>query len=598
VAAKFFVLEAGELERRLSAIPGLAGRNINLACVAIAGYKQPQQLLAVNYLISLGARIDLLINIDGFNEITLPFNDNYPNGVFVFYPTMWKDLTAGLGDARRRTLIGELTLADGVRTTLTGWFSSAVLDRSMIANLTRVLADNVLSGKARQLLDELERSPGTLATFQKGPSNEGSPDELRERLAENWAVSSRLVNDLAKSGRFAYVHVLQPNQYVPGSKPLSEREREIAISTTPGVAETTARGYELLAGRIPELKEGGVDFLDATMVFQYVREDLYFDTCCHFNKQGNDILLDAYAFMSREVVSANYGPGLTVPTPGHAARFRTGPVFQPHRAAGESRPPCQKRPAGGAQGVVLFIGPQVSHIDEAQSGLDADPFGHGQGGRGRWRSVGHAVVRVEPGKVPGRIRSDLGDQERGHLPQFRFGVVEARDEQCGHFQPPAQLADVRQILFHGFEPGSAHVAIEIVGEGLEVDIGRVDERGQFLQALGALESVGDHDVFKPLPFGLSCGVAHELEKNRGFGIGVGDARRAAFQGGGHKLLGRDVPSFDGASGSRRLGQEGILAEQAREVAAHGPEGKGHGPGQEVVRGFFSTGSRFVAATLA
>jgi hypothetical protein len=274
--------------------------------VAIAGYKQPQQLLAVNYLISLGARIDLLINIDGFNEITLPFNDNYPNGVFVFYPTMWKDLTAGLGDARRRTLIGELTLADGVRTTLSGWFSSAVLDRSMIANLTWVLADNVLSGKARQLLDELERSPGTLATFQKGPSNEGSPDELRERLAENWAVSSRLVNDLAKSGRFAYVHVLQPNQYVPGSKPLSEREREIAISTTPGVAETTARGYELLAGRIPELKEAGVDFLDATMVFQNVREDLYFDTCCHFNKQGNDILLDAVmAFMSRTVFSAN-----------------------------------------------------------------------------------------------------------------------------------------------------------------------------------------------------------------------------------------------------------------------------------------------------
>ncbi len=306
VAANFFVLEAEELERRLSAIPGLAGKNINLACVAIAGYKQPQQLLAVNYLLSLGARIDLLINIDGFNEITLPFNDNYPNGVFVFYPTMWKDLTAGLGDARRRTLFGELTLADGVRTTLAGWFSSAVLDWSMIANLTWVLTDNALSGKTRQLLDELERSPGTLSTFQKGPPNEGTSDELRERLAENWAVSSRLLGDLAKGGRFAYVHVLQPNQYVPGSKPLSEREKEIAISTTPGVAETTARGYELLAGRIPELRRAGVDFLDATKVFQNVREDLYFDTCCHFNKQGNDILLDAVmAFVSRTVFPAN-----------------------------------------------------------------------------------------------------------------------------------------------------------------------------------------------------------------------------------------------------------------------------------------------------
>lgn len=306
VAANFFVLEAGELEKRLSALPGLAGRNINMACVAIAGYKQPQQLLAVNYLLSLGARIDLLINIDGFNEITLPFNDNYPNGVFVFYPTMWKDLTDGLGDARRRTLVGELTLADGARTTLAGWFSAAVLDRSMIANLTWVLADNVLAGKTRRVLHELERSSGTLTPFQKGPPNEGTSDDLRERLAGNWAVSSLLLNDLAKGGRFAYVHVLQPNQYVPGSKPLSEREKEIAISTTPGVAETTARGYELLARRIPELRRDGVDFLDATLVFQDVREDLYFDTCCHFNKQGNDVLLDAVmAFVSRTVFSAN-----------------------------------------------------------------------------------------------------------------------------------------------------------------------------------------------------------------------------------------------------------------------------------------------------
>ncbi len=305
VAANFFVLESREIRQMLAALPALSEKQINLACVAIAGYKQPQQLLAVNYLLSLGARIDLLINIDGFNEITLPLNDNYPNGVFVFYPTMWKDLTADLGDARKRTLLGELTLADEARTTLAGWFSSALLDRSMIANLAWKLVDNILAGKSRNLVNELEKSVGTLTSFQKGPPNEDDRDAVQERLAENWAVSSGMLSDLAKAGRFAYVHVLQPNQYVPGSKPLSENEKKTAISATPGVAETTARGYERLARRIPELGQAGVHFLDATMIFQNVREDLYFDTCCHFNKQGNDILLEAImAFVSQTVLPA------------------------------------------------------------------------------------------------------------------------------------------------------------------------------------------------------------------------------------------------------------------------------------------------------
>ncbi len=306
VAANFFVLTAMDFKKRLAAVPELAGKKINMACVAIAGYKQPQQLLAVNYLLSLGARIDLLVNIDGFNEITLPFNDNYPSGVFVFYPTMWKDLTDDLGDSRRRTLVGELSLTDWARTTLAGWFSSAVLDRSMIADLAWVLADDILNGKAKKILHELERSTGTLAAFQTGPPNQGDQGAIQDRLADNWAESSRLMHDLARSGRFAYVHVLQPNQYVPGSKPLSENEEKTAITRTPGVAETTAQGYGRLARRIPGLEQAGVHVLDATMIFENVREDLYFDTCCHFNARGNAILLDAVmAFLSEKVFAAS-----------------------------------------------------------------------------------------------------------------------------------------------------------------------------------------------------------------------------------------------------------------------------------------------------
>ncbi len=293
VAGNFFVLERQELKKRLEALPALAGKRINTACIATAGYKQPQQLLFVTYLLSLGARIDLLINIDGFNEMVIPLTENRIEGISVLYPTMWKDLTDDLGDARQRTLIGELSLLDAARTSLAGWFSWPGVDWSMTANLTWFLVDGLLSGRSRATVNELERTSGVLKGFQKGPPDLGDRDAIQDRLADNWAASSRILGDLARAREFAYVHVLQPNQYVPGAKPLSEFERQNAISPTPGMAACTVQGYERLARRIPDIEQGGVSFFDATMIFQNVTEDLYFDTCCHFNQKGNDILLDA-----------------------------------------------------------------------------------------------------------------------------------------------------------------------------------------------------------------------------------------------------------------------------------------------------------------
>jgi len=293
VAGNFYVLEFSELRQRLEAMPALAGKKINVSCIATAGYKQPQQLLSVTYLLSLGARIDLLINIDGFNEMVVPLTENYQQGISVFYPTMWKDLTDDLGDSRQRALIGELGLLDATRTTLAEWFSWPGLSWSMTANLTWFLVDSALAGTSSRTLNDLERASGTVKAFQRGPVVKEDRDTAQERLADNWAASSRILAELARSGEFAYVHVLQPNQYVPDSKPMSEAEKRLAISPAPGIAETTAQGYERLARRIPDIEKAGVAFLDATMVFKNVTEDVYFDTCCHFNKRGSDILLDA-----------------------------------------------------------------------------------------------------------------------------------------------------------------------------------------------------------------------------------------------------------------------------------------------------------------
>ncbi len=77
------------LLQELRAIPRFAGRQISVVRLALGSYKQPQQLMTLSYLLSMGAEFDLIINLDGFNEVVLPSVSNIPNGTFPFYPRDW-----------------------------------------------------------------------------------------------------------------------------------------------------------------------------------------------------------------------------------------------------------------------------------------------------------------------------------------------------------------------------------------------------------------------------------------------------------------------------------------------------------------------------
>ncbi len=61
-----------------------SGREIRLVNLGMGGYKQPQQLMTLVYLTSLGAEFDLVINIDGFNEVALPPTELVPRGASPF----------------------------------------------------------------------------------------------------------------------------------------------------------------------------------------------------------------------------------------------------------------------------------------------------------------------------------------------------------------------------------------------------------------------------------------------------------------------------------------------------------------------------------
>jgi hypothetical protein len=52
--------------------------------LAAPDYKQPQALMALKYLLVLGAHFDAIVNFDGVNEIALPESEPAPLGVAPF----------------------------------------------------------------------------------------------------------------------------------------------------------------------------------------------------------------------------------------------------------------------------------------------------------------------------------------------------------------------------------------------------------------------------------------------------------------------------------------------------------------------------------
>ena len=71
VAWSFHMHGTARLRNLLENDSAMAGSEIVFVNLAVSGYKQPQQLMTMAYLLVLGAQFDLVLNIDGFNEAAL-----------------------------------------------------------------------------------------------------------------------------------------------------------------------------------------------------------------------------------------------------------------------------------------------------------------------------------------------------------------------------------------------------------------------------------------------------------------------------------------------------------------------------------------------
>ena len=265
-------------------------QEIVLVRLAQGGYKQPQHLMAVNYILSLGGEFDYIVNIDGFNEVVIGLKNYWTSGA-PFLPMDWESAAQKAPDLEYQRLVGRVVYLRDERRRAAERFSRGVAPYSISLQLLWRVRDRSIANVLAEAQRELDTYPGREPSTLSGPAIEEA-DVLR-KVVDIWARSSIQLARLCQANGIRYLHFLQPNQYVPGSKPMAPDERRVAIQDA---YEALARpGYEELLARSDDLRAEGVDFHDLTMLFSEVREPLYVDACCHLNTRGYEILAQEVA---------------------------------------------------------------------------------------------------------------------------------------------------------------------------------------------------------------------------------------------------------------------------------------------------------------
>ena len=289
MAFNMFNSSAGALQESIATIPRFRDKNVYVVLLGFYAWKQPQQLEALTYYLAMGGQLDLLINLDGHNEI-VDTGTNYGLGVFPGYPWTWYHLTSNIVPVEQLRTIGQVTLLRDVARGLARLFSYTPY--LVTTNVVWVAANDLIASRINQqiqLLATLGREDAESRPFsQFGPQREiDSWQELLEYSVQIWKHSSIQLHRIVSGNGADYFHFLQPNQYVPDSKVLTEQERREAF-TPP--RQDIVLGYEELLRVAPELENAGVNFHSLVNIFENVSETVYADNCCHVNARGNQLM--------------------------------------------------------------------------------------------------------------------------------------------------------------------------------------------------------------------------------------------------------------------------------------------------------------------
>lgn len=292
------------LQAALQKLDVLKGKNVIVYSMAQGSGKQPQQLIALSFLLALGQHIDLVINLDGFNEAALGFN-NYAAGMHPILPAAQiigalalKLQQTGEGTAEFYELAYRVSNA---RTHIARYTKRLPLSSTGLEHIANKLG---LAWNERNLRKYLPRydaaikASGDWTQAKKQLSldlhYDNAPDDKKyEEVFELWLRSSRQMRLLSEVNQIGYVHVIQP--YILRSKQRLTKEEEAIARTLPDnhVYKQPARVvYQMFDDRQDLLKAHGI--VSAIDLFAEQTQTMYVDPF-HYSALGETLLAEFVA---------------------------------------------------------------------------------------------------------------------------------------------------------------------------------------------------------------------------------------------------------------------------------------------------------------
>jgi hypothetical protein len=316
--AQWFALQGAEqLKNKLQQHPFFSDRDLTVVNYSQGGFKQPQQLQTLSYFMAVGQKFDIVVNIDGFNEVALS-HINHQRDIDTSMPSAQHLLPLlglmGGGEVEMEMIdnLHNLRMTELKLKRFERWESST---RS--AGLHLVMS--VLHARARseyaenlRAIDSMGRSfkRTNLVFLANLPKAFSMPESIGEAM-NFWLGAAVTMQELCNARDILYLEVIQPNQYF-SRKEFSEQEREIAINHESPYREAIESGYQELPDLVRRMREEGVNVLSAVSVFDEIREQTYSDSCCHYNQTGNELLADKVAesiialVAERRILSTGY----------------------------------------------------------------------------------------------------------------------------------------------------------------------------------------------------------------------------------------------------------------------------------------------------
>lgn len=294
-----FQIQNKFLPKYLKQLPGLKDKEFVILSFATGGYKQPQQLLILNYFLALGQELDMVVNIDGFNEVALS-NLNNKNEVDLAMPSIqhiWP--LANFANNSLSTKAMEATLRIQENKTRINQGLSSLENCSLAAcnTLTSAYVQHIVNNYKTDVLkfeeERTKKQKDDSSVIYINTNKSVLEDSVAfEQMAWNWAKSSIFMHKVLSASNVPYFHVLQPNQYYETKRVFGEAEKQIAFNKETPYAKSVQIGYPALFKKFPNLEKNNINILNAVNVFDRTKDAVYVDSCCHYNQAGEVIFSD------------------------------------------------------------------------------------------------------------------------------------------------------------------------------------------------------------------------------------------------------------------------------------------------------------------